>query len=325
MVFWAFVTAFGLSILGFLIYVGYRIQNSEKQFISISIIALIVGVLFESKRIMDKWEIVSIALGSLFLSLLVFLRDIGNYAYNFENNIAIWPYCFILSYIILSVTFHGDKVMTKLTEGITLLQSLAVIYWVIDYGFLETESFALRFIMMIGLLFSVYSIFHACTHTVLSKRNRILLSIWSTFIMLLLSFDNIYRMYQNGWMEIPIERISFLIVLQFFLLGISSVYIVQNIGLLFGYLPGKNRFFNKEYYRDIKELNTMHVTRYSKEQVSISYSVFCILLISALFTLNYYYQFLSRNIAIWVMFFAIPYFLMGFDFIRTRFWTKSNL
>jgi len=306
----------GLLLLALTIYVGFRLQSSSRHLIPISVIALLSGVLFESKRLTEKWLTVFFTgLGSFIFSFLAFLPGKKEHIYNFENHIEMWPYMFIFFFILFSIAFHGDKIIPKLTEGITLLQSIAVIYWVVDYGFIDTDSLFLKSLMVVGLLFSLFSVFHAFTHTILSRTSRLTLSIWSSIIMLLFAADNIYRVYQNEQIENTADLTHGLYIgLQYFLLGISSIYIVQNFLMLTGFLPDKNRFFNSEYYRDIKKLKSDHIKRYSDRQVSILHSLFCVLFTGTIFFLNYHYQILPRHVAIWTVFVVFPFILITYEY-----------
>ncbi len=308
----------GVLILSFTIYIGYRTSISNKQLIPISVIAIIAGVIFEGIRLSDKWYIVLLtALISFILSFLAFIPGKKEYFYNFENHIEMFPYYFIVLFALISIIFNGNKVIPKLTEGITLLQSIAVIYWVVDYGFIASTNVVLKIVMIIGLVFSLYTIFHAFTHSILTRTSRLTLSIWSSVIMFLFTTDNIYRVYQKE----PIENASGISQglytgLQFFLLGVSCIYSIQNFIMLTGFLPSKTTFFNKQYFRDLKELKNDHIKRYSDKQVSILHSFFCVLFTGIVFGLNYQFQLLPRNIAIWVVFFSFPIILFIYDFLR---------
>lgn len=309
----------GLLVLALIIYVGYRISASNRRLIPISVIAIIAGLIFEGKRLSDKWSTVLFtALGSFIFSFFAFLPFKKEHGYNFENHIEAFPYWFIILFAIFSIAFHGDKVIPKLTEGITLLQSIAVIYWVVDYGFIDTSSILLKSVMIIGLLFSLYSVFHAFTHAILSRTSRLTLSIWSSIIMMLFASDNIYRVYQNEQIENTADITHGIYIgLQFFLLGVSCIYIIQNFIMLMGFLPGKGTFFNAQYFRDLKELKSDHIKRYSDRQVSILHSFFCVLFTGIIFALNYHYQILPRHVAIWIVFVTFPFILIIYD-ISTR-------
>ncbi len=234
----------GLLGLALTTYVAMRIEESGRRLIPISVIAIIAGVLFEGRRLSDKWSTLLLtALGSFIFSFLVFLPGRGEHDYNFENHIEMWPYWFVIIFAIGSIALHGKKVTPKLTEGITLLQSIAVVYWVVDHGFLASSNLIFKSLMVIGLLFSLYSAFHAFTYTILSRSIRLTLSIWSTLIMVLFAYDNIYRVYQNEKIENTTELIQGIYIgLQFFLLGVCCIYMVQSFLMLMGFLPGRDFF-----------------------------------------------------------------------------------
>jgi len=316
-----YLIGIGLLVLVLTCYTGFRIYNADRRLIPLSVLTLIAGVFFESKRLSDKWQIVMLkALGSFIFSFIVFLPFKREYPYSFENHIQAWPYMFTLLFIIFSIAFHGEKVIPKLTEGITLLQSVAVVYWVLDYGFIDTSSLFLRSLMVVGLIFALFSAFHAFTHTELSRTNRLTLSIWSSVIMLLFASDNIYRVYQNEQIESTADLTHGLYVgLQYFLLGVSAIYIVQNFLMLLEFLPNKNKFFNAQYYREVKQLKSTHIKRYSAMQVSVAHAFFCLLFSGTIFALNYHYQVLPRHVAIWSVFVLFPIILSIYDHVtQTR-------
>lgn len=310
----------GAGLLLLSIYVISRVQSSDRNLIPISVICLITGVLFEGKRIIGKWStlffIVLVAAAFSFIGLLPGKHERG---YNFDSHIATMPYSFIVMFSIFTIAFNEDKVTAQLTEGITLLQSVAMTYWVMDLHIYETTSTFVKVLMVIGLLFAIFTLFHAFTPTTLSRTSRLTLSIWSCFIMVILASDNIYEVYQNE----PIESaanlpIGFLVGLQFFLLGVSTIYIVQNFLMLMGFLPGRGTFFNDRYFKELKELKSDHIKRYSPHQVSIVQSLLCILITGGLFYLNYNYRFLPRQFAIWIVFIIFPFLLLPLDYLQTQ-------
>jgi hypothetical protein len=292
--------------------------TSERRLIPVGVLALLVGVIFEGKRLSEKWQTVwLIALGSLVVSFLAFLPIKGEHDYNFESHIEMWPYWFIIVFAIVSIVCHGEKIIPGLTEGITLLQSIAVVYWVIDYGFLASENWFLRSLTIVGLGFSLFSVFHAFTPKSLSRTSRLTLSIWSCIIMMLFGFDNIYRVYQNEQIESTADLTHGLSVgIQYFLLGVSSIYILQNFLMLMDFIPGKTTFFNAQYFRALKELKNSHIKRYSERQVNSMHSVFCVLFTGTIFILNYHYQILPRHIAIWSVFVIFPFMLTAYDNLK---------
>lgn len=305
-----------LVVIGFTLYIAYRIQTAGARLIPLSVVALIAGVVFENKKVMEKWSAVLwTALGSLIFSFFIFLPGKREQVYNFENHIEMWPYAFIFFFTIISISLHEEKVTAKLTEGITLLQSVAVLYWVWDYGLMDMDSSFLKVVMVAALALSLFSFVHAFSHKTLSRTSRLTLSIWSSLIMALFAVDNIYRIYQNEQIEATTDLISgAYIALQYFLLGVSSIYIVQNIYMLISFLPGKERFFNAEYFEDLRELKNAHIKRYSAAQVDIKHAIFCFIFAATAFALNHYFQLLPRHLAIWVVFLIFPYILALYDY-----------
>lgn len=298
---------FGVLGLVLTFYIGYRASISDKKLFSISLLALFSGLLFESFRITDNWiKVVYKFIGTYFFSLLCFLPGKRERVYNIENHIEFWPYFFIFIFSLITAISYKEKVTAKLTEGITLLQSISLIYWAIDYGFLNIDNWIVKTFLIIAILLSVFSIIQALTYFKLSRTIRLTLSIWSTIIMIAFAIDNIYRVYQNEDIEAT-QHISqgFYIGLQYFLLGVSAIYITQNYMLLAGFLPSKNG----NYKRDLKETKKEHIDRYSENQVLIGHSILCILYVLTVYGLNYKYQILPRHTMIWLVFMTFPLIL----------------
>ena len=305
-----------LIIIGLLIIVSIaffvrKISLTEHRIFSISFIALLAGVLFESFRITDNWKtVIYIFIGASIFSLFNFLPGKHESNYVFENHLETWPYFFLFFFAFGSAIWHSEKTTAKLTEGVTLIQSISIIYWLFDYGITNIDNWFTKFLLAIALLFSAFSIFNALTFFVLSRTTRLALSIWSSIIMLLFAIDNIYRVYQNEDIETSKYFSQGLYIgIQFFLLGVSSIYIIQNFIMLMGFLPGKGSFFNSKYFNEIRELKNDHIERYSDQQVYILHSIICILITGTIYWLNYNYHYLPRHTTIWIGFILFPILL----------------
>lgn len=315
-----YLIVLGTLALLLLIFISYRIYISERTLIPISIFALIVGAIFQTKRLTKNWGIVlTTVLISFIISFTAFLPGKREHIYIFENHIESWPFVFLVFFLILITIFEKEKVTPKLTEGITLIQSMAIIYWVIDFGLLKTHNLFLLFLMIIGLIFSLYSLFHAFTHTELTRTNRLTLSIWSTIIYVVFAVEHIFNVFHNEQIENTENLTSGIyIALQYFLLGVSGVYIVQNYFMLIGFLPGKGSFFNSLYYKELKELKSEHIKRYSIEQIDIIHSLFCVIFTGGIFYINYTYKIVPRNIVIWVVFVSFPIILNIYEYQKKK-------
>jgi hypothetical protein len=285
-----------------------KIYKSEKTLIPLSIIPLICGLIYEYKRISGSWSNVKSTFAiSYLLSFIIFLPGKHEYNYNIDLHISLWPYAFCFLFIVVAISLYEKKIIPKLTEGITLLQSVALIYWIFEMGFMDPHKIGLDLILFFGSFFSLYSIYHAFSYRPLTINSRFILSIWSVIIMTVFAIYNIWMVYENGQLEKTSHAtLSLLIVLEYFLLGISAIYIVQNISMLLGFLPEKGKLFNKEYFKDIKKLKYKHVDRYSATQLKKSYAYTAAIFGTVIFGLNYFTGFLPGNIVIWSVFVLFP-------------------
>ena len=306
-----------LSIVAFIsliVFVIYKTITSEQKIFTIGILALFCGVLFENFRISEKWvDIIVVFIFSFLFSFATFLPGKRESFYIFENHLHAWPYVFLTLFILFSTIFNYDKVIIKLGEGATLLQSLAIIYWVLDTGIFGIDNIICKSFTIFTFIFSLFAIFNSLTYFILTNPFRLILSIWSSIIMLILTIDNAIKVFYIQDVEAT-KYLSqgLLITLQYFLLGISSIYIFQNIIMLLSYFPSKG---SKSYISDIKEANSMHLSRYSDRQVNAVHAFVCIILVASIYFINYKYHFLPRNVLIWLVFLLFPVFmhLIGFQ------------
>ena len=307
-----------LGVLGliFTIYIAYRASISERKLFSVSLLALFAGLLFESFRVSDNWKnVIYIFIGAYFFSLINFLPGKNEKIYYFENHIESWPYVFIIFFTLVFAISNKNKVTAKLSEGITLLLSLSLIYWSIDYGFINYQNWFAITILTIIFILSAFSILNALTNIQLSRTTRLILSVWSTISMFAFAIDNIIKVFSNQDIESSIYLSQGLYIgLQYFFLGISAVYIMQNYMLLAAFLPDKSG--NYKYH--LKENMRDHIARYTNKQVSIGSSLFCILYASLMFGLNYNYQVLPRNTMIWIVLLTFPLILQLIGFMNRR-------
>lgn len=310
----------GLLLLPVACYLLFSAYASGQRLIPLSVVAMIAGVVVENKRIAGKWaEVLRIMLLAFICSFLAFLPGKRETIYSFDTHIRMWPYVFLFFAVIYTISFNKQKVTPRLTEGITLLQSIALTYWVIDYRFLENAGAFTGIILLIGLIFSFYALYHAFSPADHSRNSRFALSIWSSVIILLLAIDYIIRVFNNG----DIEDISglqnvFVVTLQYFLLGISSIYIARNFMMLSDFLPGRGTAFNSLYFKDIRALENGHISRYSESQVNVPDAAFCVVFCAVLFSLNHYLDLLPANVAIWLVFVIFPYVLTAAGAVRQR-------
>ena len=297
-----------LAAIGFTIYIGYRVSVSERKLLPFSVVFLSVGVIVESFRRSKDWKIIA---KNFFISYLgsffCFLPGKKERVYDFEKYIMQWPYAFLLVYSLLFFIRYKEKITAKLTEGITLLLSISMLYWCLDVGlFSDFDNKFLVFLAVFVVFSSLASIFYILTDIELTKNHRLILSIWSAIIILVFSIDNIYNVYNKGDLESSkLFSENFILVVQHFLLGISSMYFVQNAALIFRFLPSKGG----NYSEDLAKIKKEHIYRYSDQQVDSYLAFLCLVYSLVLYGLNMKYHIFPRNVMIWFVIFTFPMIL----------------
>lgn len=317
----AIAALIGILLLSLTFYFIKKNNESDKSLIPISAVALILGLIYEYKKICEKWHLVILnTIVSYVLSFLAFLPGKREQPYILENHIEAWPYVFCFIFIFICIIFYSKKSTQNLTEGITLLQSTAIIYYVLDIELINQNNIYVIVLMCVGILYSLISIFHAFSYSELTKKVRFNLSIWSSLIMAIFACDNIYRTFTGGQIETSQQFYQAVLIFgQYFLLGVSSIYIVQNFFMLFGFLPGKGSFFNKKYFNELKELKKEHISRYSSEQIKKSHALLCIIITSFFFFLNFKFNFMPRNTIIWLVFVLFPVIIHYFEKVKNKY------
>ncbi|OCA79506.1 hypothetical protein BBH99_18700 [Chryseobacterium contaminans] len=265
------------------------------------------GILFESYRISKgSKSILYVLLCAYFISLVVFFPNVGKGVYHFEERIKRLPYVLCFSYLIILIASHKKIIIPRLTEGVTLLLSVSFIYWLSGKQLLNFETWDSSIITIVTLLFSLISVINGLFLVKLSKLNRLILSIWSTIVVFVIGVDNLMDLMgyvsfddHNGFSD------TFKIAIQYFLFGMSSIYLAQNFFLLLLLVPSKEDKDDILFYENIRD----HYGRYSESQVKRFFSIFCILYCFVLFYLNQKMKILPVNTIIWIVTFTFPVIL----------------
>lgn len=107
-----------------------------------------------------------------------------------------------------------------------------------------------------------------------------------------------------------------LTLFQHLFLGISSVYIIQNIYLIVSYIPTENWNEMKRYKKNRKNITAFHISRFSDKQVRRTHAAICFIACGLLFGINYLLDFVPANLAIWIAFLVVPLLL---DAVENRY------
>ncbi len=257
---------------------------------------------------------------ALLFSFVAFLPlDDGEGYFNIHVHAFIWHFLFLFGFITVAITDFEYKLIAKLTEGITLIQSLAIVYLVLDYGLFLINNFSIKILLFAGILLSVFSLIHSITNIKLSKPSRFFLSIWSTVIMVLFALDNIFRVYLNDQIEGGSGILNELFIsVQYFLLGVSAMYLVQNLSMIAGLFRVILGMVSRTDYLEFIELKKKHIKRYSDGNVKVVHSFLCLLIVGFVFSINYYFRIIPSHMAVWIMFIIFPMILNLFDGIGLK-------
>jgi hypothetical protein len=163
------------------------------------------------------------------------------------------------------------------------------------------------FLMTVCSLAGLFALLNAFTPIALTDRRRLWLSIWTTVVLVVLGLDHLLRVWSMG----PVEQAEHTldtagILLAWFLLGVSGLYLVENMFLLFGFLPSRGRFFNKAYFKELRELRRRHAGRYSDEQVPLPMSMAALVVSVAVFSANMHFGWVPAHVAIWSVLVGFP-------------------
>lgn len=277
------------------IYLFLSVGASERKIFHLSFVALMLGLVFEYRRITDKWTTVLwTLLGAYLLSFFAFARGKRESYYHFEAHLERWPWFFLGAFIVIALMVHYKTITQGITEGTTLLLTVAINYWLWANGYWETELLIVKLLIYINICFSVVAVFHAFTYTPLGRGARLALSIWSSIILLILAIDHILYHFKYGEIEkLPALFDQLFVFLQYFLLGVSGIYMAHNLSMIAAYLPGK-------YYKEnIRKMNSLHVKRFSEKQVRIIDATVVLLFSLSIFGINAFYSLLPVNFVIW--------------------------
>jgi hypothetical protein len=289
----------GLFVFGLLLATGYLLSKaatSDRKIFQLNFIALLLGLTFEYKRVVEKWTTVLwTAFAAFIFSFFAFTRDKGETVYSLVEHLESWPYFFLGFFILFATIVYFGEGTKKITEGITLLITISINYWILSNGYWNSEYIIIKCLIILNFLLSGFSVFNSLSYRTLGNGTRLLLSIWTALITLILSIDNILKLYRLRDIEhLPNLNSIIIAFLQFFFLGISSIYIAQNIAFIGAYLPGKG------FMQNVRDINDEHLKRFSKEQVYIADSIIVIIISLTGYLLNYFFNFLPVNFMIWL-------------------------
>jgi uncharacterized membrane protein YqjE len=315
--YWIIGFSIVFSIILAIVLYAYLYKGKE---LPLGMFALIVGLIYKTNKLNENasvtFGIVCVALLFSFLGLVPSAKEVS---YVFSDRLMKIPIYFVFIYGIFSIAFNYEKLFAKIDEGIVFMQSLAIIYFIWEMKKIAFSHVILISLSVLALIGCCYSIYHAFSLKEHTSKSRLRLSIWSMivygFFAVIYLIDFVF-MHKDASDILTIN--SLLIIIQYFLLGISTMYIMHNFVMIISFLPGKTTFFNKEYFKDLKQQRKLHINRFVVDQQNISVSIFSLVYAIILFGGNYIYKIVRPELIIWILFFTFPIVYSGYRFLRAR-------
>jgi hypothetical protein len=269
--------------------------------------ALVAGVVFENRRLATDWTtiLIKIVAALLIAALLAFLPEIGSDDFDVEHSIMAAAYIFVVLFVLISFFYHAERIVPPLGEGITLLHSISLLYWILASQSVDGNETIVTIGVSLAVVYSAISIFHAFSDMELNAHWRLLLSIWSCMVMLVFGFDHVVAVLGADVEQASLGRILVQLV-QYFVLGVSLIYIVQNLYMLIVYLPRRGGAYNKEQMQEIREMNQTHINRYSPDQIKRSDAILALVITSGIYTWNYFQRVLPAQTLVWLLLWTFP-------------------
>jgi hypothetical protein len=269
--------------------------------------------LSEYKRVVTWSTLLFTVLGSFAISLIVFIPAFAEHSRpeQLANGFTILFYCL---FIMIVVCTKLKELSPKINETIILLQTIAIIYWTMNTDTLDFSSWVVDLIILIGFFLGLFALFQAFSYKPYTKTDKLLLSIWSSMVIFLIGFDNANKVLGIGQIENAKNTLHITILTaQYFVLGISSIYICSNLVMVFSLFAGRGKMTTKEYRKGMNELKEMHASRVETRQLKRINAFTVLLFTTAIFTINYYFKLLPANFLIWLVFILFSVIVFFYD------------
>lgn len=283
-------------------YLVYKVYANERTLISLSTTALMLGLIVESLRLGGfKKKILHEMLLAYGLSFIVFI-PLNFDAYNLLDRIATWPAVFLGAYALTSMVLFKDKIVPRINISHTTVWSLAILYYLYDWGLLTDEDGLYQIIGFSLLALSLYVVVLAFLKSALTQKQRVLLSSWSALIMVVFAADYALDLFLSTKHAMEVTLMDkLLLFVPYFVLGMGLVYVLQNIYLVYDFIaPG-----DSEYKEQVKNVVATHLKRYDPKKPPAIFLIVLILVTTVFFWTNNSLTVLSKQTAVWLVFLLV--------------------
>jgi hypothetical protein len=240
-------------------FIAYKVFQTERTLISLSTIALMLGLVFESLRLGGfRKEIMRELLLAYACSFIVFI-PMRFEEYGLMSRISTWPAVFIGAYVIFSVILFKDRIIPKINLTHTFVCLLAFVYYAYEWDWFWDESWLYRCLAFSGLLSTLFVLFLSLRKGVLTQRIRLMLSVFSALLMIFFAAEFAIELFVSTKYAREITWLEKLdLFFPYFVLGMGLVYTMQNIYLIIDF----NYFGDGDHVEHARSVATVHLNRY---------------------------------------------------------------
>ncbi|MDR1678825.1 MAG: hypothetical protein LBR81_03515 [Prevotellaceae bacterium] len=301
-----------LGVLVLIVSLGlmWKIYPHDKLVFALVFLSTAAGLVLETSRLYGFRAAFNVSAWAMLGSYWAYLPGKREQIYDLQMHIEFQPFAFIAWFlfivVVISRVAEDRKLTPPLHEGLSLMQSIAFVYLLVATEFYRTDNLFLQIVLGVAVLLLVFALLNAFLPIVLSKWIRFVLSLWSVLMM------SVFALY-NLWLTALEDQSLYcysgdvsdllILVLRFFLLGISALYIAMNIYLIFDFLPERGE---SGYFRRIAKLYTEYANRFVAEQLPFKFALPVFVCVLGLFAANYYFSILPVPTAIWLVMFVLP-------------------
>lgn len=282
-----------------------KIESSDLHQLYPIFIGILLGLIFESRRIGVKWKIIFlISIAALLVSALILF---GGKQSPIPNGMILWLVIFAVCFGLFILIGYRKSLIPKWTEGHTYIQSLCVIYWVYDYGFTKVYNPLVLILVVLGFSISLFSIFQAFSKIELSRNIMYILCSWSSVVMMLFAIDNISHSLGTDISSSRIPDDIPVLLINYFFLGTCFIYISENL-----YTVGVALFApslidgGKQKLSHPARVKQMFLDRFSKGQLPFTSALLILFVAVIICSTNSYFHLFNRGTVIWLLFILTP-------------------
>lgn len=229
--------------------------------------------------------------------------------FDLKNMLRWWPILFIGIYMLFTVTIaveeKKNRFLPRLTEGVLLVQSFSIVYWLIDTGFFHILLRPKYYLIGVGILPVAASLLLCFTKLRPKRWGILLLSHWSMTVMSVFSIEFLVRTIPVFLNTQKLFGDPVLYIVEAFVGGIVVLYMAVYLMMLLLYIPPKHGSI-RDWKLQIRDSHRQLIERFIGIDAQLGETLIAICYLSSIFAVNLRYHLVHRSTAISFVFVTMP-------------------